>query len=432
LLTAGWADPAFASIMLRALSRLDVPRIGIFGPWAHRYPHFGIPEPAIGYLQTTLQWLDRWMKGVEAEDANEPHLRSWMPNGFTVAPTPETRAGRWVGETDWPAPSIATRDWWLGPHGLTPAPQATYRAELQSSHCAVSGAGEFMPIFATGANPELPRDQRDDDALSLVFDSVPLSETVEIVGTPIATFELQSDGCEGQIVVRLCEVTPDGTSRRVSWGALNLALTGDRSGRASHEPGVIRSVTVPMFATADGFAAGHCIRIAVSSGYWPMLWPPAKRSRITLETEHCRLSLPVRPPTNGDCKTLPPPEAAPASASRTLRPGGYQVRAFVDDVTSEHVVAISDDMGEICLEGVSLTFAEATRRVFRIRPERPGSAAVEAETSCAFRRKDWAAGTVVRGRVVEVGSTLKAHHRIEATEGDRIVFAREWDSQLPK
>ncbi len=41
LLAAGWADPAFADGMLRTLARLEVPRLGIFGPWGHRYPHLG-------------------------------------------------------------------------------------------------------------------------------------------------------------------------------------------------------------------------------------------------------------------------------------------------------------------------------------------------------------------------------------------------------
>src|SRR5260370_15367959 len=84
--------------MLRTRARLKAPRLGIFGPWAHRYPHLGIPGPAIGYLQETLRWLDHWLKGRPTGIMQEPMLRAWLPSGFTVAPTPDDRPGRWISE----------------------------------------------------------------------------------------------------------------------------------------------------------------------------------------------------------------------------------------------------------------------------------------------------------------------------------------------
>jgi len=89
LLSAGWVDPAFAAAMLRTLERLEVPRLGIFGPWAHRYPHFGIPGPAIDYLGETLRWLDFWLKGRDTGIMQEARLRAWLPSGFSTAQVPE-------------------------------------------------------------------------------------------------------------------------------------------------------------------------------------------------------------------------------------------------------------------------------------------------------------------------------------------------------
>jgi hypothetical protein len=46
----GWAD-AYTSGVFRLLDGLDVPRKGLVGPWAHAYPHDGVPGPPIGFLQ---------------------------------------------------------------------------------------------------------------------------------------------------------------------------------------------------------------------------------------------------------------------------------------------------------------------------------------------------------------------------------------------
>src|SRR5205807_5893822 len=72
----------------------------------------------------------------------------------------------------------------------------------------------------------------------------------------------------GQVVVRLCEVAGDGRSRRLSWGARNLALSDDlsaprRAGATSRR--VI--VDVALFSIAETLAAGNRLRIALSTSY---------------------------------------------------------------------------------------------------------------------------------------------------------------------
>ncbi|MGH7125916.1 MAG: CocE/NonD family hydrolase, partial [Stellaceae bacterium] len=243
LLSAGWADPAFASAMLRTLAGLEGPRLGIFGPWAHRYPHLGIPGPAIGYLQETLRWLDHWLKGHDTGITGEPMLRAWLPRGFTISPTPEDRPGRWVSEASWPT-APEPQAWWLGPRGLTVSPQSEHRVELRPHFPIASAAGEFMPIFSNGRGPELPGDQAAEDQRSVVFDSAPLEAAIEMIGIPSVLLELETSDAVGQVVVRLCEVARDGRSRRLSWGARNLALSEDLSARRSARSGVM-SIEIP-------------------------------------------------------------------------------------------------------------------------------------------------------------------------------------------
>jgi len=382
-----------------------------------------MPGPAIGFLQIVLQWLDHWLKGRDTGMPGEPTLLSWLPQGFTIASTPAERPGRWVQERAWPSPAIAEKSWWLGHDRLL---QRAVHAESMSLHSSLlsgAGAGEFMPLFATGDSPELPRDQREDDAQSCVFDSEPLPSAIAILGTPVVRLALDSRAVEGQVVVRICEVAPDGSSRRVSWGARNLALSDDLLGDRLNAA----FVTIPLYATADSFAAGNRVRLAVSTSYWPILWPAAVSTPLRLHLDECQLSLPVRHPRDDDPVGLPSPESGPPPPTSVIRPGRYERKESVDPVSGVHVIEITDDMGELRLDDIALSFHEATNRVFRIHPENPASAAVETRISCGFRRDQWSAETVVLGRVSRPNEAISAQHAIRAREGETVVYERDWD-----
>ncbi|HEY5738795.1 MAG TPA: CocE/NonD family hydrolase, partial [Gammaproteobacteria bacterium] len=67
----GWAD-GYSNAVPRLLAGLECPRKGLIGPWAHTFPHNGIPGPAIGYLQEALRWWDHWLKGSDDGIMDEP------------------------------------------------------------------------------------------------------------------------------------------------------------------------------------------------------------------------------------------------------------------------------------------------------------------------------------------------------------------------
>ena len=77
----GWAD-GYSNAVPRLLAGLTVPRKGLVGPWAHVYPHDGVPGPAIGFLQEALRWWDHWLKGMD------------LPPTAPVAPHGTSAGGR--------------------------------------------------------------------------------------------------------------------------------------------------------------------------------------------------------------------------------------------------------------------------------------------------------------------------------------------------
>jgi putative CocE/NonD family hydrolase len=431
LLAAGWADPAFAAAMLRTLEGLEVPRLGIFGAWAHRFPHFGIPGPAIDYLGETLRWLDHWLKKRDTGIMQEPRLRAWLPSGFSTAQLPEERPGRWIGEADWPGSGYEQRDYWLGRDGLLGEPQPEYRIDLPPALLISGAAGEFMPLFGSDRGPELAGDQQADDACSLVFDSAPLDDPLTLLGTPLARLVLEAEAPLGQIVVRLCEVAQDGRSRRLSWGVRNLVLSDDLSQlRAGGGAGQSITVDIPLFALAETLAPGNRLRIALSTSYWPLIWPIAQSPRLTLSAAGSRLSLPVRA-GHGECGGFGEPVAAPTLHWANLRPGFYRRAEKTDPATGEQTLTITDDMGTGRIEEIDLEVSEVTTRIFRIRPDDPSTASVATEMTCGFSRGGWSAETTVRGHVARAGPHFSTRHAIRAREGGRTVFSRSWRWRIP-
>jgi len=104
--------------VFRLLAGLDAPCKALVGPWAHKYPHFAKPEPAIGFLQECLRWWDHWLKGRDTGIMDEPKLRAWLEEPFRPLPQYAEKPGRWVAEAAWPSPRIPPKVLHLNAAGL--------------------------------------------------------------------------------------------------------------------------------------------------------------------------------------------------------------------------------------------------------------------------------------------------------------------------
>jgi putative CocE/NonD family hydrolase len=208
----GWAD-AYTNAIPRLLAGLRGPRKGLVGPWSHTYPHDGTPGPAIGFLQEALRWWDRWLKGIENGVMDGPSYRVWMQESVRPSARPADRPGRWVGEASWPSPRIRPRRWAFGPGRLREEADGVPAQLAWRSRQTVGAAGGDWCSFGV---EDLPGDQQDDDAGSLIFDSAPLGERLEMLGTPQVVLEVGLDRPEAFVAVRLNEIFPDGASARVT------------------------------------------------------------------------------------------------------------------------------------------------------------------------------------------------------------------------
>ncbi len=428
LAIGGWCD-AYSNAIPRMLRGIQAPCRGITGPWHHKYPHFAVPEPRMGFLQVAIRWWDHWLKGIDTGVMDDPLYQAYMMDSVPPATFYPARPGRWISEQAWPSDNIETRSLILNAGGLGEEPANSEAASVCSPQDTGQACGEFCVIWL-GA--DMPGDQRVDDANSLVFDGKPLVEDLEIFGAPAVTLEVSSDKPQANLVVRLCDVGPDGRSTRVTWGALNLSQRNSRETPAPLEPGQFYTVRVQMDDIGWVFPAGHRIRFALSTAYWPMIWPSPEAPTVTVITGVSTLDLPVRPHREEPEIAFPPAEGAPSRRLETIRKSEQSRIVTTNMATGEVTLRITDDFGMSRDLDSGLLTGEIGREVYRIHPDDPLSARVDTHWTEILQREDWDIRTETYSYQHSDATTFYIKARIEAYENGEPVFEKNFVEEIPR
>ncbi len=432
----GWAD-GYTNAVLRLLEHLNVPRKGLIGPWAHAFPHDAIPGPTIGYLQEAVRWWDHWLKEKDTGLMDEPPLRVWMQDSVPPQPQYVERPGRWVCEPAWPSPRLKTRRYHLNWGHLSAKADEASAVSFSSPQTLGVRAGEWCGF---GADGEAPRDQRADDGGSLTFDTDTFSEDIELLGTPELTLELMSNQPSAFIVARLCDVRPDGSSARISYGILNLCH------RNSHEvpeplvPGEWVTVRLSLDALGQVIPAGHRLRLGLSTAYWPMIWPSSAPVTLSVRTGKSVLELPLRPPNENDqhLRAFDAPIAAAGTQHKKLRHLDMRRTVEVDLATNEMVYTLRSDGGEFGgaslarLNEIDLDLGYTMMKRYRILEDDPLSAQTELSQSTLLRREGWVIRVDCRTRLTATAEAFQFTGDLEAFENDAPAASRQWTVAVPR
>ncbi|MFJ8589117.1 CocE/NonD family hydrolase [Streptomyces sp. NPDC093595] len=473
LAVGGLHDP-YRDAVLRLVERLPRERVrGIIGPWSHRYPDQDRPPgPAIGFLQETLRWWDHHLKGLDNGVMDEPLLRSWIGASRVPATAYRELPGRWAAEDAWPSPHVTPVVYALQ------GPPVPVRSPLRSG----LDAGRVVP---SGHDGDLPPDQRAEDAHAVCFD-FPLPEEgapLEVLGRPRVTLALRplaepgspapaptapvapaphtgtapapptdagpgtsppapptgtgtaaagqvAGQPAGQVVVRICDVAPGGASTLVTRGALALP-----PGRTVH--------TVELNTTGHAFAPGHRVRLAVSSAYWPWLWPLPDAPGFTLDPAGSSLVLPLRAPAPGGRERdgavrFEPPEQAgplgvnhPATLDEAQRPALLLVR---DVARGEWRLEAGVPGGGLRIHPDGLECTEEAVETYTVTEPDPLSARARSAWHVRLHRPDlfWNVTVDTRSEIAcEAGHFLTTDEVICAAGGE-ILFHRTWQDRIPR
>jgi putative CocE/NonD family hydrolase len=300
-LIGAWRD-IFPEAMVRAFERIPAPRRLLMGPWMHEMPDLA-REWKVDYLAEMTRWWDRWLKGAENGVSEEPPVTIFV------------QGSGWRNEAAWPVARTVARTVFLDasePNGGSLEPSApvtahevVYRADPTVGACA----GLWDP---TGAGLGYPIDQGPDDLRSISFTGAPLEADLEITGSPESLVHLALDeGEELNLVVKLCDVSPDGRSTLITTGWLR------GTHRISHEEpspipvGQTLEYRVPLWATSYRVPAGHRLRVSIACADFPRIWPTRTNPLVRVATGHVTpsaVTLPVITPAGTPVRELPVPD----------------------------------------------------------------------------------------------------------------------------
>ncbi len=425
LAVGGWAD-AYSNAVPRTIAGLSSPVAGINGPWAHKYPNVAWPEPAIGFLQEVKAWFDHWLQG--EGPTPDMRYRMFMLDSEPPARRMLARKGRWIAEPSWPSPRIGRKVLKLSEQGL--GGTAGSGALVVRNPQTLGLAGQrFCPGMRS--LDELADDQRTDDALCLTLDSAPLGDPMDIVGAARLTLRLRADQPTGFVVARLGDLRPDGSVAFITMGMLNLTHRDGHDSVTPLTPGAPVTVEVAFNDIAYRLPAGHRLRLALSTAYWPMIWPSAAPLTLELDPQGCALDLPIRPELAEPAPEFAPPEQTREGSATPLRPEAFDRHEELLPDGTQRLTLITDG-GCARQESTGMEVGKVITEIWDIHPDDPLSARHETHWSFTVGRGAWKTRTETHTVMTADATQFHITAWLEAYEGETCLTRRGWDFSIPR
>ena len=429
LAVGGWND-AYTNAVPRLVASVQSPVKGIIGPWAHKYPHFAVPEPRIGFLQEALRWWDQWLKGIDTGVAQDPAHRTYIMDvgrpGASVAHIP----GRWVRDSVWPADKHEIQRLHLNADGLSQTKGRADKQVVSSPQHTGADSGEYCIIWL---GPEFPGDQRHDDSGSLTFDTAPLTQDMDLVGGAVLHLKVSSNKPVAVAAVRLNAVWPDGAVSRLTYAVANLCHRDSHDKPQLLSPGKTYAIQIKLDDVACKVPKGHKLRVSISTSYWPLIWPAPEPVTLTVHTGASFIDVPVRKTRRGE----KPPVFAPAESAApveliTVDKPWHKREVTMDQRTGETRMAIVDDFGRTTIAEHGLTTWSCGRENYSILPHDPLSAKQECHWSMETSRGDWKVRTETYSSMTATKTHWHVKGRLEAYEGEKLILTREWNRKVKR
>jgi uncharacterized protein len=319
----------------------------------------------------------------------------------------EALPGRWVAEPSWPSPTITPQRLFLTDEGLRDeAAPLTVRAV-----CSPQTVGKYSGDWVPFGGHDQADNQREDDKRSLVFETLPLDTSIEVLGAAIVTLDLSSDRPIVNLVVRLCDVHPSGESLRVSYGVLNLTHRDGHDTPAMLAVGQRYRVRIKLNDAGSVFPAGHSIRLALSTAYWPMIWPSPEKATLLISGGTLDLPVRLRRAPDALLSPLPGPESAPPEKPTVIRDGDMRIER---------------------IDRIGLELGTESKSQFRVEEDDPLSAVAELRRTWTMSRDAWQIRIETQMRLSCTRDAFQLQGSLRAWEGANEVCHRQWDRSIAR
>ncbi|MEJ2136455.1 MAG: CocE/NonD family hydrolase C-terminal non-catalytic domain-containing protein, partial [Desulfofustis sp.] len=227
---------------------------------------------------------------------------------------------------------------------------------------------------------------------------------------------------------------PDNKATRFTYSLLNLTHRNGHEQPQPLVPGKRYLIKLALNYVAQRIPAGHRLRMAVSTSYWPMAWPSPEAVQLKIHTGKSMLFLPVRKARHEDTllRSFDPPEAAPPVRVKVIKPENRNWRVVRDLARDISTLEVINDDGVQHINEIDLTIGRSAREWYTYQGDDFNS--VRGETLCerSFSRGSWSARTVTRIVLTSSEKDFFLRAELDAYDGDKRVFSKNWDTAIPR
>jgi len=253
----------------------------IIGPGTHcAYPyateHTVVGERDLGdarldFSDIQLRWYDHWMKGVDNGITDMPRIQYYLMG-----------KNEWRHAAQWPLPGTRGQRWYLGSGGnansrtgdgtlsTLPAKDGPQDSFVYDPSSPVPSLGGHTCCTGTdteaGGYDQSTIEMRHD---VLVYSSEPLPNGIEVTGALKVVLQVSSSAKDTDFTAKLVDVYPDGRAFNIQEGALRMRYREGLRKAVFAKPGAVYEIALDLHVTSNYFAAGHKIRLEVSSSNFP-------------------------------------------------------------------------------------------------------------------------------------------------------------------
>jgi hypothetical protein len=196
------------------------------------------------------------------------------------------------------------------------------------------------------------------------------------------------------------------------------------------EPGVLETIDLLLDDTGYRFVAGHRIRLAISTAYFPMVLPPPTRARATIVGDESYLDLPT--PTDLVDIELPEPPEGLLPVYEQLTPGSSHRDVTRSDDGVTVTTSIFSDTGELVHPANGMIWREVHVSVASITAGDPSSFECEEELTVVRRRAGIETSALARGRLTATADEWCIEATLTASENDAVVYDRVWTKRIAR
>lgn len=412
-LVSGWGD-TYAVPVLRLLEKMTAPAKALIGPWGHTYPHLARPQ-GVDWGFEEVRWWKHWLSRETNGVMDGPRLHCFMPYATSSEAGAAPMPGRWIAESHWPQ-RYAGRQFYLNSGAL--GSESARGVSIVHRDKGVVGATKQEWLDRP------PAEQSHDDARSTVFDSGALKEPLEMLGGPRLRLSFSCDKPVANMALRLCEVLPDGRSWLVTWAVINLNRHNAMSSPRELGAGV-DEIIVDLRPIAHRFRAGSRIRLSLSEGWWPMVWPSPETPTFRIASGISTLEIPFRIPETTPVE-LPISEiiGEGAPADPTL-----PVQADANGVIRIHASAPTSVRR---IDDIDMTLGSRREETCEIVEGDPLSSRWSQTVVSSWRRGDWACTVKASYELACDAAAFRIRESLQAVANGEEVMTVANEARIPR